>query len=121
MMARFGYVVKLVRDRVHQRIGGNRDILYERVGSRQDHVRLLRAKLVEEVGEYLIDPSRGELADIFEAVRSLAVVDQRTSMLEIEEIADAKVIERGGFLEGMVMVATDDGAVGEKRPEWTER
>lgn len=119
-MPRFAYPVKLVRDRVSERIGENRSFHYERFGNRKHHIKLLRAKLLEEAAEYVLEPSMGELADVFEVVRALADIDLASTYDALVAAADAKAAQRGGFEVGTLMVATDDGAVGETRPEWKE-
>lgn len=98
-------LVKLVRDRVGQFIGNAQRVTYEPISS-IDHVPLLRAKLVEEVVEYLQNPSIGEAADVFEALRGLAEVDLACTIDEIEAEANAKRAARGGFDEGTGMFVT---------------
>jgi predicted house-cleaning noncanonical NTP pyrophosphatase (MazG superfamily) len=107
------YVVKLVRDRIpeivppdgvlaqHGVIRGALD--YVELGH-ANHVRWLRKKIGEEVLEYLMDPSVGELADILEAVWSLATVDLGVSFEAVLEAAVRKRRERGGFTGGVAMV-----------------
>lgn len=133
-MPRYGYVVKLVRDRVAERIGGNPSFHYERVASREQHANLLVAKLLEEVGEYVTATDSAEkaaeLADVLDICKALAWVDVHhgaaaitaaQAWAVIEHLSEEKTEERGGFAVGTVMIATDDGAVDEKRPEWMAR
>lgn len=97
-----GYVIKLVRDGyLGQR---SRGLRFERVANPDEHVRLLRQKLVEEVGEYLGDPCAAELADIYAVLRALAEVDLGTSAEVIGGLALDKFNARGGFEQGTVMV-----------------
>ncbi len=63
-------LVKLVRNKTPQMVGPGR-ILFKLVPS-QDYLRALEDKLVEEVMEYIRDPSVEELADIYEVITSLA-------------------------------------------------
>ncbi len=70
---------------------------------RDEHAARLRAKLVEEVGEYLAQPSIGELADILEVVHALAYVDVGRTFAAVEQERDRKWHERGGFNRGLVM------------------
>lgn len=102
-----GYIVKLVRDRVGDRVGPARGFQYDRCLDRDQHSRLLRAKLLEEVGEYLLDPSIGELADVYEVVYALAIVDLGVDVVAVGHAARAKRLERGSFTDGTIMVATD--------------
>jgi predicted house-cleaning noncanonical NTP pyrophosphatase (MazG superfamily) len=104
-----GYPIKLVRDRVAS-IDTSQGLAYRPVADRDEHVLRLRAKLVEEVGEYLIDPSLDELADILQVVEDLALVDvpeapgdHRLSLAMLRFRQYKKHNERGGFTEGVVM------------------
>lgn len=121
---RFAYVVKLVRDRIAERVGGDPRFHYKKLDGpfrHEQHVKLLRAKLMEEATEYLLDPSVGELADVLEVCEALARVDLGVSPIDVINAQREKREERGGFEDGTVMVATDDGAVAERRPEWEAR
>lgn len=106
MMAERKRLVKLVRDRVAQFIVGRDgtagEVTYEPLGH-DEHVELLRGKLVEEAVEYLQNPSVGELADAYEAVMALAVVDLGIDHQELFSEARSKRLERGGFIEGVGM------------------
>lgn len=108
------YTIKLVRDRIatiEEPVG---EFGFTACDSPEQHLKLLRQKLVEEVGEYLLADRpaerREELADIVEAVRALAVIDCEYSedptiamaMLQTDVIA--KRHARGGFLNGTVMI-----------------
>ena len=98
-------LVKLVRDRVAGFLTFDK-VEFGRIG-REQHVEQLRAKLIEEATEYLLRPSSGELADVLEAVRSLAIVDlgyaPDLALQFIIDEADAKRDERGGFEIGTGM------------------
>jgi predicted house-cleaning noncanonical NTP pyrophosphatase (MazG superfamily) len=100
-----GYPVKLVRDYIGERLGGDGTITYELVADRAEHVALLRRKLVEEAVEYLTSPTADELADVFEVVAALAIVDLRITLGELTALANRKTMERGSFEDGVVMVA----------------
>lgn len=97
-----GYPIKLVRDNMAI-IDRSEGLRYRRVESPDEHRRRLHAKLVEEVGEYLIDPSVNELSDILEAIKCLAWVDCGVNFDAVEAAAAKKFDERGGFREGTVM------------------
>lgn len=99
-----GYPIKLVRDHIGERLGNDGTITYEPIHDEAVHVGLLRRKLVEEAVEYLTDPSIAELADVLEAVWSLAAVDLKAPFEVVERRAKTKRQERGGFKRGMVMV-----------------
>jgi len=99
-----GYPIKLVRDDIGARLGGDGTITYEPISDREEHVRLMRKKLVEEAAEYLTNPSVGELADVYAVLRALAIVDLGTTPEEVGRVALEKHNERGGFERGMLMV-----------------
>lgn len=96
-------LVKLVRDGVGKFLGDTR-VSYRPV-SRVDHHRLLKEKLMEEAVEYVLDPSLGELADVYETLRALAKFHGTTIAGVVEEAAHKRA-ERGGFDEGTGMYAT---------------
>lgn len=98
-----GYPVKLVRDRIGERLGGDGTVTYEPVGDRETHVKFLRRKLVEEVFEYIDEPSVSELADVLEAVMALARKAHPSE--DIFAVAAHKNHERGSFQRGVLMVA----------------
>mgnify|MGYP000745953399 CR=1 FL=1 len=100
-MAERKRLVKLVRDDVGR--FGNGNVVYESLDAGEDHAVLLRQKLLEEVGEYLIDPSIGELADVLQCVCDLADVDLGVSVVNLDRERIAKLNERGGFTGGTGM------------------
>jgi predicted house-cleaning noncanonical NTP pyrophosphatase (MazG superfamily) len=91
-------LVKLVRERVGRFIGGDQTVTYERITDERVIVDSLRKKLLEECAEYLLDPSVGELADIYEVLRALAMHDIAVTWADVQEEARAKTRERGAFL-----------------------
>ena len=56
----------------------------------------LRAKLTEEVGEYLADGTPEELADVLEVLHTLAARHGLTPE-DLERLRAQKAAERGGF------------------------
>jgi len=94
------YFVKLVRDDVARHVP-DATISFGPVPREKLH-DLLKAKLVEEVGEYLISPSLGELADIYEVVKALSAVIGH-SEADVQYAALDKYRERGGFRLGTGM------------------
>ncbi len=94
-------LVKLVRDGVGQFLG-SAEVSYEQVGGEQ-LPQLVRAKLLEEVGEYLQNPTVGELADVYEAVRACCIHDLGITPVEWRREILAKREERGAFDDGTGM------------------
>jgi predicted house-cleaning noncanonical NTP pyrophosphatase (MazG superfamily) len=103
-MAEDVYIIKLVRDRVGDTIGPPRGFSYKPVRNRVEHLKLLRQKLLEEVGEYLTDPTIEELADVQEVVDCIAAL-AHGGIAELSDAATRKRGERGSFADGTVMVA----------------
>ena len=62
----------------------------------EDYTSALRAKLCEEVDEYLSDCSIEELADIIEVIEALSE-NQGSSLNEIMEIKQHKQKKNGAF------------------------
>lgn len=102
-------LVKLVRDRVGELLPDS-TVSYVPIESRAAATDMLRWKLVEEAIEYARNPSLGELADVWEALHALRIFDLKVSQVELEDEADAKRDERGGFdeLVGMYVTTSAD-------------
>lgn len=96
--------VKIVRSRIAQFLGTS-EVIY-RPAEPQEVVDGLRRKLIEEAVEYLLDPCLGELADVWEVVRALAIHDLRVKPDAVSAYAQDKADERGDFLEGFGMYVT---------------
>ena len=97
-----GQAEKLVRARIPEIIreaGGRPET---RVADTAEHVARLRAKLVEESGEYIASGNPEELADVLEVVHALAAA-HGISPAELERLRSAKAAERGGFGKRLVL------------------
>ena len=103
-------VRKLVRDGIPDiiRREGAYPVVYR--ADAGEYRCLLRAKLCEEVAEFLKAPdSVEELADILEVVRALAV-DLGTSREGLDDVAADKARKRGGFVNRVVWLGNEAGA-----------
>jgi len=92
-------VGKLVRDRIPDIIRADGGDPHVRVLDDGEYRRALVDKLVEEALEAReASPSAllGELADVFEVLASICAL-QGWSLGAVEQAADAKRVERGGF------------------------
>lgn len=98
-------LVKLVRNHIGAHVDKDVVVSYEPMPGR-DLIPAMRAKLVEEVGEYLTNPSIGELADVLEIVRALALDDLGITWLALLQEAERKNAERGDFSAGVGMFVT---------------
>ncbi|MBU5316529.1 nucleoside triphosphate pyrophosphohydrolase [Clostridium bornimense] len=98
---------KLVRDKIPQIIekdGKGCDIT---IACGDEKKELLRAKLMEEVNEYLEDDNLEELADVMEVLFGLANQLGYTEEDLIKK-REEKLKARGGFKEGIVLEKTYD-------------
>lgn len=129
-----GYPIKLVRDRTPEIVNSSGEpgrLWYEKrgrivgppvspAGSQmvEERIRLLRLKLAEELGEYLVDGGIEELADVQAVVDALAEAHGEPP---VEFRARVNHDPRGGFFDGVVMVGRHDefdgGAVHEGDPD----
>jgi predicted house-cleaning noncanonical NTP pyrophosphatase (MazG superfamily) len=84
-----------------------------RIAGGEEYRHLLRAKLVEEVEEFLGSEEPEELADVLEVVFALAAhlgVDRG----QMEKLREAKALARGGFADRVVWSGNQPAASGER-------
>lgn len=94
---------KLVRDKIPEIIeSDNRKCEVELV-DKNEFIKLLNAKLLEEVNEYLVSNNIEELADILEVIYSI-VKQRKISIDEVERIRINKKNERGSFDKGIKLI-----------------
>lgn len=96
--------IKLVRDRIPEiiRAAGGDPVTCTVTG--RTYGRALRAKLREEVAEYLASGDPAELADVLEVVITLAA-QHGIDPARLEAMRRAKAAERGGLAGGVVLFA----------------
>lgn len=98
---------KLVRDKIPTIIrekGGDPKI---RVASKDELDVLLREKIVEEAQEFLYSGDSEELVDIQEAIEALIKL-RKTDPALLELQRHSKLLARGGFSEGYVLLLEED-------------
>lgn len=93
---------KLVRDRVPDLIGSASRRPDVRVAGDGEYTMLLRAKLYEEVGEFIASGEVAELVDVLEVVYALASA-QGLGQGELERLRAAKATRLGGFEQHYVL------------------
>ncbi len=93
--------VKLVRDKIPQLIRDTGGEPVVRIADAEEYRGLLRAKLVEEVEEFLASDDPNELADVLEVLLALAG-DLGVDQDQLEKLRRAKAFERGGFSNRIV-------------------
>lgn len=106
---------KLVRDHVPDLIrstGGRPDV---RVANDGEYAMLLRAKLYEEVGEFIGSGEAAELVDILEVVYAL-VSAQGLEHNDLERLRAAKAARVGGFEQRYVLCPPETPAQAPPRP-----
>lgn len=87
---------KLVRDRIPEIIEKDGKICEVEVLSDEDYLRMLDAKLDEELAEYHEDQNIEELADLMEVIYAAAEA-RGASVEELEAVRKAKAAKRGAF------------------------
>ena len=87
---------KLVRDRIPEIIEGSGKICVTEIFSDKDYLRMLDAKLDEEMAEYHADQNIEELADLMEVIRACAVA-RGYAIEQLEQVRAEKAAKRGGF------------------------
>jgi predicted house-cleaning noncanonical NTP pyrophosphatase (MazG superfamily) len=101
---------KLVRDRIPEIIETSGNTCVTEILSDEDYLRMLDAKLDEELAEYHADQNIEELADLMEVIR--AVVKARGfSLEELEAIRSQKAAQRGGFEEKIFLMEVKTGEI----------
>jgi predicted house-cleaning noncanonical NTP pyrophosphatase (MazG superfamily) len=100
-------IYKLVRDGVPQAILRSGELPMTRTATDNEIEGLLKAKLVEEVQEFLANPILDELADIVEVVLAIAS-ELRYTHGELEELRRAKRIKYGAFSQRIIWLGNSE-------------
>lgn len=87
---------KLVRDRIPEIIESSGSTCVTEILSDEDYLRMLDAKLDEELAEYHKDQNLEELADLLEVIRAAAIARGYT-VEQLEQVRAEKAAKRGGF------------------------
>lgn len=87
---------KLVRDRIPEIIKASGRICVMEILSNEDYLRMVDAKLDEELAEYHKDQNIEELADLMEVIYAAAMARGYT-LEQLEQVRAEKAAERGGF------------------------
>ena len=99
---------KLVRDRIPEIIETSGNTCVTEILSDEDYLRMLDAKLDEELAEYHADQNIEELADLMEVIRACAVARGYT-VEELEQVRAEKVAKRGAFTRKILLKEVIDG------------
>ena len=93
---------KLVRDRIPEIIENSGNTCVTEILSDEDYLRMLDAKLDEELAEYHADRNIEELADLMEVIRACAVARGYT-LEQLEQVRAEKSAKRGGFAKKILL------------------
>ena len=95
---------KLVRDKIPQILEreGKKFRIVKYVKDKEELLKLLLDKLIEEVYEFIKNPSIEEAADILEVLESILKI-RGYSLKDVLDVKEVKRIERGGFDEGIIV------------------
>ena len=87
---------KLVRDRIPEIIKSSGKSCTTEILSAEDYLRMIDAKLDEELAEYHKDQNIEELADLLEVIRAAAIA-RGYSLEDLERVRAEKAAKRGDF------------------------
>ena len=87
---------KLVRDRIPEIIKASGKVCTTEVLSDSEYLRMLDAKLDEELAEYHQDQNIEELADLLEVLHAVTIA-RGYSLEDLERVRAEKAAKRGGF------------------------
>ena len=94
---------KLVRDRIPEIIEGSGAKCNTKILSDDEYLKMVDAKLDEELAEYHADQNIEELADLLELIRAAALARGYT-LDELEAVRAEKAKKRGGFNEKIFLI-----------------
>ena len=98
---------KLVRDRIPEIIEASGKTCVTEILSEETYLRMVDAKLDEELAEYHKDQNIEELADLLEVIYACARA-RGYSLAELEAVRVAKADKRGGFDEKILLLTVTE-------------
>lgn len=87
---------KLVRDKIPEIIESDGKTCKTELLSDEEYIKMIDAKLDEELAEYHKDQNIEELADLMEVIYAAALA-RGYSLEDLEMVREKKIQERGGF------------------------
>ena len=93
---------KLVRDRIPEIIEASGKSCVTEILSDEAYLRLLDAKLDEELAEYHSDQNIEELADLLEVIYAAAMA-RRYTLEQLETVRAEKAPKRGAFTKKILL------------------
>ena len=98
---------KLVRDRIPEIIEASGKKCVAEILSDVDYLRMVDAKLDEELAEYHKDQNIEELADLLEVIYA-AVLAHGYTLEDLERVRTEKAEKRGGFSKRILLVEVEE-------------
>ncbi|MBR5678158.1 MAG: nucleoside triphosphate pyrophosphohydrolase [Paludibacteraceae bacterium] len=98
---------KLVRDRIPEIIKASGKTCMTEILSEEDYLRMLDAKLDEELAEYHKDHNIEELADLLEVIYAAAKARGYT-LEDLEQVRAKKAAKRGSFEKRILLVEVQE-------------
>ena len=93
---------KLVRDRIPEIIQASGKKCSTEILSDEEYLKLVDAKLDEELAEYHKDQNIEELADLLEVIHA-ATLARGYSLEDLERVRAEKAAKRGGFAKRILL------------------
>ena len=93
---------KLIRDRIPEIIVASGKTCVTEILSDKEYLRMVDAKLDEELAEYHKDQNIEELADLMEVIYAAALARGYTPE-ELEQVRAEKAAKRGGFAKKILL------------------
>ena len=98
---------KLVRDRIPEIIEASGNRCVTEILSDEEYLRMIDAKLDEELAEYHQDQNVEELADLLEVIYAAAKA-RGYSAEQLEAVRAEKAAKRGAFEKKILLVQVDE-------------
>ena len=98
---------KLVRDRIPEIIEASGKTCKTAILSDDEYLKLIDAKLDEELAEYHTDQNIEELADLMEVIYAAAIARGYT-LERLEQIRAEKAEKRGGFRKKILLLEVEE-------------
>ena len=98
---------KLVRDRIPEIIEASGAECKTEILSDEEYLKMIDAKLDEELAEYHKDQNLEELADLLEVIHA-ATVARGYTLEELERVKAEKFQKRGGFEKKILLIDTKE-------------
>ena len=93
---------KLVRDRIPEIIESSGSTCITEILSDEEYLRMVDAKLDEELAEYHKDQNIEELADLMEVIYAAAIARGYT-LEQLEQVRAEKAAKRGSFEKKLLL------------------